>query len=63
MHVPLGWHLYGLSGPRIAAHTSDPDLAEKTAEPAQLHPVPWLRVSVISSSMVSKAFFAASAVR
>jgi len=40
MHVPLGWHLYGLSGPRIATRPGDPDLAEKAAEPAQLHPVP-----------------------
>ena len=40
MHVPLGWHLYGLSGPRIATRAGDPDLGEEAAEPAQLHPVP-----------------------
>ena len=39
MHVSLGRHVYGLSGPRIAAHAGDPDLAGETAEPPQLHPV------------------------
>ena len=39
MHVPLGWHLYGLSGSWIATRPGDPDLAEEPAEPAQLHPV------------------------
>jgi len=39
MHVPLGRHVHGLSGPRIAARPGGPDLAEETAEPAQLHPM------------------------
>ena len=39
MHVPLGRHVYGLSGSRIAARPGDPDLARETAEPPQLHPM------------------------
>lgn len=39
VHVPLGRHVHGLSGSRIAARPGDPDLARKTAEPAQLHPM------------------------
>ena len=39
MHVPLGRHVYGLSGFRIATRPGDPDLAGETSEPAQLHPV------------------------
>ena len=39
MHVPLGRHVHGFSGSRIAARPGDPDRAEETAEPAQLHPM------------------------
>lgn len=39
MHVPLGRHVRGLSGPWIAARPGGPDLAGETPEPAQLHPM------------------------
>lgn len=39
MHVPLGRHVHGLSGPRIAARPGGTDLAGETPEPAQLHPM------------------------
>lgn len=39
MHVPLGRHVHGFSGSRIAARPGDPDLAGETPEPAQLHPM------------------------
>ena len=39
MHVPLGRHVYGLSGSWIATRPRDPDFARETAEPPQLHPM------------------------